>query len=77
MRKRGLARAMGDPLPGINALAAPVFDHAGAIVLVVTAMGSVGTFDAGWNSPIARALLDCTGTISRRLGFAGAGIAKP
>jgi len=28
VRRRGLARAIGDPLPGINAFAAPVFDHA-------------------------------------------------
>ena len=27
-----LARAIGDPLPGVNAFAAPVFDHAGHVV---------------------------------------------
>jgi hypothetical protein len=31
-------------------------------------MGAVGTFDVNWNSPIAKALLDCTNAISRRLG---------
>jgi len=45
IRARHLARAVGDPLPGINAFAAPVFDD------------------------IAKALLDCTDDISRRLGF--------
>jgi DNA-binding IclR family transcriptional regulator len=74
IRARGLARAVGDPLPGINAFAAPVFDHTGAIALVVTAMGPVGAFDVSWNSAIAKALLDCTAEISRQLGFRVAGI---
>jgi DNA-binding IclR family transcriptional regulator len=69
VRSRRLTRAVGDPLPGINAFAAPVFDHTGAVVLSVTTMGPVGTFDANWNSPIAKALLCCTENISRRLGF--------
>jgi DNA-binding IclR family transcriptional regulator len=70
VRARGLARAVGEPLRGVNAFAAPVFDHSGAVVLAVTAMGAVGTFDVGWNSPIAKALLTCTNAISRRLGHA-------
>jgi DNA-binding IclR family transcriptional regulator len=55
--------------PGINAFAAPVFDHEGAVVLSVTAMGPERSFDARWTSAIAKALLDCTNDISRRLGF--------
>jgi DNA-binding IclR family transcriptional regulator len=70
VRARGLARAVGEPLRGVNAFAAPVFDHSGAVILAVTAMGAVGTFDVGWNSPIAKALLTCTNAISRRLGHA-------
>jgi DNA-binding IclR family transcriptional regulator len=72
VRKRGLTRAMADPLPGVNAFAAPVFNHAGAVVLAITAMGPVGSFNTDWNSPIAKALLDCTNGISQRLGFSGA-----
>jgi DNA-binding IclR family transcriptional regulator len=68
VRARHLSRAVGDPLPGINAFAAPVFDHEGAVVLSVTAMGPEGTFDARWTSPVAKALLDCTNEISKRLG---------
>ena len=69
VRRRRMARAVGDPLPGINAFAAPVFDHAGVVVLAITAMGPVGSFDANWNSPIASALRECGDTISRRLGY--------
>jgi DNA-binding IclR family transcriptional regulator len=68
IRTRGLARAVGEPLRGVNAFSAPVFDHSGAVVLAITAMGAVGSFDVNWNSPIAKALLDCTNAISRRLG---------
>lgn len=60
---------MGEPLRGVNAFSAPVYDHSGAVVLSVTAMGAVGTFDVNWNSAIAKALTDCTKTISRRLGY--------
>ena len=42
MRAHGLARAVGVPIPGINALSAPVFDHTGAIVLAVTAVVMAG-----------------------------------
>lgn len=72
VRKRGLTRAMADPLPGVHAFAAPVFNHAGAVVLAITAMGPVGSFNTDWNSPIAKALLECTHAISQRLGFSGA-----
>ena len=68
VRKHGLARALGDPLPGVNAFAAPVFDHAGHVALVITAMGPEATFDARWDGAMASALRDCAGDISKRLG---------
>ncbi len=69
VRSHGLARALGDPLPGVNAFAAPVLDHAGSVALVITAMGPAGTFDARWDSPIAGALRDCAADVSKRLGY--------
>jgi DNA-binding IclR family transcriptional regulator len=69
VRRHGLARAMGDPLPGVNAFAAPVFDHAGHVALVITAMGPAGSFDARWDGPIAAALLDCATDASKQLGY--------
>ncbi|HTT13153.1 MAG TPA: IclR family transcriptional regulator [Burkholderiaceae bacterium] len=68
IRRRGLARALGKPMPGINALCAPVFDHAGNIVLVITAMGPAGSFDAAWDGAIAREVHRCAERISQRLG---------
>lgn len=68
-RRYGMARAVGDPLPGVNAFAAPVFDHAGHVALVITVMGPEGTFDVRWDSAIAHALRDCAADISKRLGY--------
>ncbi len=69
VRKHGLARALGDPLPGVNAFAAPVFDYAGHVALVITAMGPEASFDAGWDSALANELRDCASGISKRLGY--------
>jgi DNA-binding IclR family transcriptional regulator len=76
VRRHGLARAVGDPLPGVNAFAAPVFDHSGRVVLVITAMGPAGTFDTNWDSTIATALRDCADDVSQRLGYGAAKAAE-
>jgi DNA-binding IclR family transcriptional regulator len=39
IRKRGLARGEGMPIPGINSISAPVFDSNKEIVLVLTLFG--------------------------------------
>ncbi len=67
-RVHGLARAIGDPLPGVNAFAAPVFDNADRVVLVITAMGPASTFDADWDSAIAKAVRNVAADVSNRLG---------
>jgi DNA-binding IclR family transcriptional regulator len=69
VRKRGMARVMGEPIPGINAICAPVFEHTGAIRLGITAIGPAGNFDAGWQGEIAHKVLACAQEISRRLGY--------
>ena len=70
VREHGLARAVGEPIPGVNALSAPVFDHTGAIVMAVTTLGPSGTFDPDWNGALARAAGACASAISRKLGHA-------
>jgi len=70
VRAHGLARAVGQPIPGINALSAPVFDHTGAMVLAVTTLGPAGSFDPAWDGPLAQALRECADGISQRLGRA-------
>ncbi len=70
VRRRGVARAVGEPIPGIDALSAPVFDHTGAIVLAVTAIGPEGSFDPAWDGALAHAVRACADDVSRRLGCA-------
>ncbi|MBP2302955.1 IclR family transcriptional regulator [Azospirillum picis] len=69
VRRRGLARAVGLPIPGINAFSAPVFDHSRNIALVITAIGPSGTFDVDWDSPLAAAVAASAEAVSRRLGY--------
>lgn len=69
VRKQGLARAVGEPIAGINALSAPVFDHAGNIALAVTAIGPMGTLDASWDGETAQQMRQCALRISQRLGY--------
>jgi len=73
VRTHGLSRSEGEIVPGVNAMSAPVFDHRGAMVLAVTAIGPAGVFDTRWDSPAALAIKGCAETVSQRLGAAPAG----
>ena len=68
VRQRGVARAVGDPIPGINGLSAPVFDSNGNVVLVITAIGAAGVF-ARWNSPLVADIKRCADAVSAELGW--------
>ena len=68
VRAQGLSRSVGEVVPGVNAMAAPVFDHTGALVLAITAIGPAGVFDTAWDGAIARALRDRAQSVSARLG---------
>jgi len=52
----------------VSAMAAPVFDHTGAIVLAITAIGPAGIFDTTWDGAIGTALKGCADAVSQRLG---------
>ncbi|MFM0005617.1 MULTISPECIES: IclR family transcriptional regulator [Paraburkholderia] len=60
VRKRGIARGEGLPIPGINSISAPVFDGGGDIVLVLTLFGVGATFDVAWKGTLATSLLETT-----------------
>jgi DNA-binding IclR family transcriptional regulator len=68
VRAHGISRSDGEVIEGVSAMAAPVFDHTGAIVLAVTAIGPAGIFNTAWDGDIARALKACADTVSQRLG---------
>jgi DNA-binding IclR family transcriptional regulator len=69
VRQREMARAVGRPIPGVNAFSVPVFDQSGSLALVITSIGPEGTFDADWESTIAVKLRHCAAGVSERLGF--------
>ena len=71
VRERGLARAQGNPVPGVNAFSAPVFDYTGEIALALTALGPAAEFDSNWTSAIARDVRLTANAISERLGYRG------
>jgi len=70
VRAHGVSRSEGEIVPGVNAMSAPVFDHTGAIVLALTAIGPAGTFSTAWDGSIARALKEEAQAVSQRLGAA-------
>ena len=69
IRATGVAQALGNPLPGIDALSVPVFDHSGNIVLALTSLGPATLFDASAQGAIATALKECAAVISGKLGY--------
>lgn len=70
VRRHGLGRVDGDMLPGVSALAAPIFDHTGKIAFVLTALGPQGVFDSRLDGAIAEAVRDVAAAAGGRLGAA-------
>lgn len=68
VRRRGLARVADQALPGISALAAPVFDGQQRLLLSITGIGPSATFDTAWDGPLAQALRRGAAGLSRQLG---------
>ena len=68
VRAHGISRSDGEVIEGVSAMAAPVFDHTGAIVLAITAIGPAGIFDTTWDGAIGTALKGCADAVSQRLG---------
>ncbi|NBE83463.1 IclR family transcriptional regulator [Micromonospora rubida] len=71
IRKRGYATSRGERQPGATSIAAPVYDHDGHVVAVVSVAGPVGRFKP--ESPeLAKSLLKATSRISAQLGYSAA-----
>jgi DNA-binding IclR family transcriptional regulator len=71
VRAAGLARVDGLVVPGIRAMAAPVFDARGALVVGLTAVGPEATFDLAPGGPLATALRRAAERLSAGLGWRG------
>ncbi len=70
IRRRRLARIPSPLIPGIDALAAPVFDFTNKLVAVVCVVARSEAKITGWNGSAVRALTETAAEISARLGFA-------
>jgi DNA-binding IclR family transcriptional regulator len=68
IREERISRAVDAAVPGVSALAAPVFDGQGQIVLSLTAIGPSAIFDTAPNGPLARELRRVAAELSAQLG---------
>lgn len=68
VRAQGLAQAVDASVPGISAMAAPVFDVSDRIVMSLTAIGPSAIFDVRTDGPTARVLRHSATELSRQLG---------
>jgi DNA-binding IclR family transcriptional regulator len=68
VRAEGVSRAVDAAVPGVSALAAPVFDGQGQIVLSLTAIGPSPGFDTAPNGALALELRRVAAEVSAQLG---------
>ncbi len=72
VRDLGLAIAVDASVPGISAMAAPVFDVSDRLVMSLTAIGPSAIFDVRADGAVARVLRHNAGELSRQLGAGAA-----
>jgi DNA-binding IclR family transcriptional regulator len=68
IREERISRAIDAAVPGVSALAAPVFDGQDQIVLSLTAIGPSAIFDTAPTGPLARELSRVATELSAQLG---------
>jgi DNA-binding IclR family transcriptional regulator len=68
VRKAGLGHTAGEMLPGVLALAVPLFNHQQELAAVIAALGPAGFFDDSLEGTTARELRRVAAAISLRLG---------
>ncbi|GIH02399.1 IclR family transcriptional regulator [Rhizocola hellebori] len=68
IRKRGYATSIGERQPGAASIAAPIFDHDGHVVAVLSVAGPAARFKAD-NVKAATALTEAAARVSAQLGY--------
>lgn len=71
IRAKGYAVINDTLLPGISAVASPIFDHNARVTAVLTALGASGGFDTGHDGRIVSLVTAEAANISAALGFDG------
>jgi len=70
-RTQRYASVAGDLVPGVNAVAAPLFDQKGQIAGVIGALGRSEELAVEPTGRVATALTAAAAEVSRRLGYVG------
>ena len=68
-RTQGLGQVAGHSVEGVSALAAPIFDYRGELVLSLALFGFKSSFDISRDGPNAKLLIDTASEISKQLGY--------
>lgn len=76
IRREGVARVVGTAVPGVSAVAVPVFDGSGRLVLSLTAIGPAAMFDAEPSGPVCSALRLAAEGLSVQLGWRAGGASE-
>ena len=69
VRQRRLNRNVDDYIPGVSAIAAPIFDAQGRVVAVIGLLGHQASLDTSWAGNVAEVLDLTARDISEQLGF--------
>ena len=67
-----ISRVVDVLVPGVSAMATPVYDESGAMVLSLTAIGPTAMFDSRLEGTVAAALRESAQALSRQLGATAA-----
>jgi DNA-binding IclR family transcriptional regulator len=70
IRKVGIARSLSARKDGLDALSAPLFDHRGAVIACITALGMGTHFDTSLQGNAAASLLALSKKLSVQIGGA-------
>jgi DNA-binding IclR family transcriptional regulator len=68
IRQRKVSWAQSPLLPGVDAVAAPVFDYRGKLAAVICAVGRTEAMRTDAGSPVVQAMDEAARELSRRLG---------
>lgn len=69
VRKRGYSTSNGERQTGAASIAAPIFDHDGRVVAVISVAGPALRFRPDADPGVVADLLGCAGRISAQLGY--------
>jgi DNA-binding IclR family transcriptional regulator len=67
-RRHFVSRAISNPIPGVNAFSAPVFDLEGNPVMVITMTNHENRLPAAWKNEAVSMLVEAVKELTARLG---------